>query len=105
MNWPKLHRETVTILDVCRRVIEAPRAKFLEEPAARVDEPATLAIAIEQLLEKGKALGLSDFELGMGKTFHADLLRIKTRGVMTAAERKRLVMFCKQLIRMLQQKR
>lgn len=105
VDYGKLHREAQVIVSVTRSIIEAPRAKFLDEPAAHVEEAATLAVAIAQMLAQRKKLGLSDFEAGLGKMFLANLQRIEKNGKMTPIERKQIVMVCKQLISMLQRKR
>ena len=105
LNYDKLHREAQVIAAVTRRIVEAPRAKFLDEPASHVEEAATLAVAIKQLLDQRKKLGLSNFEAGIGAMFLANLQRIEKNGKMTPVERKQVVLVCKQLISMLQGKR
>ncbi|MGH7163270.1 MAG: M28 family metallopeptidase, partial [Planctomycetota bacterium] len=73
LNFDKLHKETQAILAATRAVIGAPRPKFLDEAACRVEEPASLERVVGQLLENKEKLALTETELVMAQMFRASL--------------------------------
>ena len=85
------------LLEISRRVAAAPRAKFLVEPACRMDEVSSLAIALKQLLKKPEKLGLTKAQIGAGRMLKNYLERIQEKGNVTKEERFFIVQVGKQL--------
>lgn len=99
IDLPKLAREATVLLDISRRVAAAPRAKFLAEPACRMDEVSSLAIALNQLLQDPKKLSLTKTQVGLGNMLKNYLGRIEAKGNVTKEERFFIVKVGQQLTR------
>ena len=93
----KLHKEAQFLLAACRAVARAPRAKFLDKPALRVEEVATIDLVVGQLLANRRKLGLDDQTAAMGQMFRQQLQMIVQKGKLEAIERLQVVFALRQL--------
>ncbi len=97
LSFDKLHREAQFLLSSCRAIAEAPRAKFLDKPALRVEEASTVETVLGQILANRQKLGLDDMSFGMGQMFSAQLQQIAKRGKLEVFERQQMVFALQQL--------
>ncbi|NJN14607.1 MAG: M28 family peptidase [Planctomycetes bacterium] len=102
VDMGKLERETRLILEASRRILAAPRARYLDEPALRVEEAKGLERVVAQLLAKRDQLGLSTGEALMAEGFRVSLAQIAASGELTALQRSQLVATTRLLVSTLQ---
>jgi len=97
LDYDKLHREATVLLEITRRVANAPRAKFLNEPAARMEEVTSLRIVLEQLLAHPEKLNLTKGQIFLGTGLLSLLKGIEKNGTFSPQQRTSIVAMGRQL--------
>lgn len=105
VRYDKLLQETRLIRVASRAMAEAERPRWRDEPACRIEEPASLERVAAQLLAKKDTLHLSGFEAGLAGAFHVSLQQVVRTGRYTPEDRRQLVQTSQAMAQMLQGKR